>query len=25
MKADGTAAKLFEKWGLTPTDFFLKP
>ncbi len=25
MKADGTAAKLFEKWGLTPTDFFLQP
>lgn len=25
MKADGTAAKLFAKWGLTPTDFFLKP
>ncbi len=25
MKADGTAATLFEKWGLTPTDFFLKP
>jgi polar amino acid transport system substrate-binding protein len=25
MKTDGTAAKLFEKWGLTPTDFFLKP
>lgn len=25
MKADGTATKLFEKWGLTPTDFFLKP
>lgn len=25
MKADGTAARLFEKWGLTPTDFFLKP
>lgn len=25
MKADGTAAKLLEKWGLTPTDFFLKP
>lgn len=23
MKADGTAAKLFTKWGLTPTDFFL--
>jgi polar amino acid transport system substrate-binding protein len=25
MRADGTAAKLFAKWGLTPTDFFLKP
>ena len=25
MKADGAAAKLFDKWGLTPTDFFLKP
>lgn len=25
MKADGTAAKLFEKWGLTPTSFFLNP
>ncbi len=25
MKADGTAARLFAKWGLTPTDFFLKP
>ena len=25
MRQDGTAAKLFEKWGLTPTDFFLKP
>ena len=25
MKADGTAAKLFAKWGLEPTDFFLKP
>lgn len=24
MKQDGTAARLFEKWGLTPTDFFLK-
>ena len=24
MLADGTAAKLFTKWGLTPTDFFLK-
>lgn len=24
MKADGTLAKLFEKWSLTPTDFFLK-
>jgi polar amino acid transport system substrate-binding protein len=24
MRADGTAARLFEKWGLTPTDFFLK-
>ena len=25
MKADGTAAKLFEASGLNPTDFFLKP
>jgi polar amino acid transport system substrate-binding protein len=25
MLADGTAANLFAKWGLTPTDFFLKP
>jgi polar amino acid transport system substrate-binding protein len=25
MKADGTAAKLFSAWGLTPTDFFLNP
>ncbi len=25
MKADGTAAKLLEKWGLTPTSFFLNP
>ena len=25
MKADGTAAKLFEKWGLAPTEFFLEP
>jgi polar amino acid transport system substrate-binding protein len=25
MLADGTAAMLFAKWGLTPTDFFLKP
>lgn len=25
MKADGTAAKLLEKSGLTPADFFLKP
>jgi polar amino acid transport system substrate-binding protein len=24
MLTDGTAAKLFTKWGLTPTDFFLK-
>jgi len=24
MKQDGTAARLLEKWGLTPTDFFLK-
>ncbi len=24
MLADGTAAKLFTKWGLQPTDFFLK-
>jgi polar amino acid transport system substrate-binding protein len=25
MKADGTAAKLFTTWGLTPTEFFLNP
>jgi polar amino acid transport system substrate-binding protein len=25
MLDDGTAASLFTKWGLTPTDFFLKP
>jgi len=25
MKKDGTAAKIFTKWGLTPTDFFLNP
>ena len=25
MKADGTAAKIFQKWGLTPTGFFLNP
>jgi polar amino acid transport system substrate-binding protein len=25
MKADGTAARLFEKWGLMPTGFFLNP
>jgi polar amino acid transport system substrate-binding protein len=25
MKADGTAARLFSTWGLTPTDFFLNP
>lgn len=25
MKADGTAAKILTKWGLTPTDFFLNP
>jgi polar amino acid transport system substrate-binding protein len=25
MQADGTAAKLFAAWGLTPTDFFLNP
>ncbi len=25
MKADGTAAALLEKWGLTPTSFFLNP
>ena len=25
MRADGTAAKLLEKWGLTPTSFFLNP
>jgi len=24
MLKDGTAAKIFAKWGLTPTDFFLK-
>jgi polar amino acid transport system substrate-binding protein len=24
MRADGTAARILEKWGLTPTDFFLK-
>jgi polar amino acid transport system substrate-binding protein len=25
MRADGTTAKIFEKWGLTPTAFFLNP
>lgn len=25
MRADGTAARVFEKWGLTPTAFFLEP
>jgi polar amino acid transport system substrate-binding protein len=25
MKADGTAAKLFDKWGLKPSSFFLNP
>ena len=25
MLKDGTAAKIFAKWGLEPTDFFLKP
>ena len=25
MKKDGTVAKIFTKWGLTPTDFFLNP
>lgn len=25
IKSDGTAAKLFEKWGLTPIAFFLNP
>lgn len=25
MLADGSVAKIFTKWGLTPTDFFLKP
>ena len=25
MLSDGTAAAIFTKWGLTPTDFFLKP
>ena len=25
MLSDGTAATIFTKWGLTPTDFFLKP
>ena len=25
MLDDGTAAQLFTKWGLAPTDFFLKP
>lgn len=25
MRSDGTAARIFEKWGLTPTAFFLSP
>ncbi|MBF6606074.1 MAG: amino acid ABC transporter substrate-binding protein [Chloroflexi bacterium] len=25
MLSDGTVAAIFTKWGLTPTDFFLKP
>ena len=25
MRADGTAARLFERWGLTPTAYFLNP
>jgi polar amino acid transport system substrate-binding protein len=25
MRGDGTAARLFEKWGLTPTAYFLNP
>lgn len=25
MRGDGTAARIFEKWGLTPTAFFLNP
>ena len=25
MLSDGTAGTIFTKWGLTPTDFFLKP
>jgi polar amino acid transport system substrate-binding protein len=25
MKSDGTAARLFDKWGLKPTAFFLNP
>ncbi|MCW3476232.1 substrate-binding periplasmic protein [Limobrevibacterium gyesilva] len=25
MRSDGTAAKLFEKWGLSPSAFFLNP
>ncbi len=25
MRADGTTARVFEKWGLTPTAFFLEP
>ena len=25
MRADGTAARLFAKWGLTPTEYFLQP
>ena len=25
MRSDGTAARIFEKWGLVPTAFFLEP
>jgi ABC-type amino acid transport substrate-binding protein len=25
MTADGTVAKILQKWGLTPTDYFLTP
>jgi polar amino acid transport system substrate-binding protein len=25
MRSDGTAARIFEKWGLVPTTFFLEP
>jgi polar amino acid transport system substrate-binding protein len=25
MRADGTAARIFSKWSLTPTEFFLNP